>query len=271
MRLSHRSIDLSDVAVVGLAVVTVVGVWSGSIATAALSAAVLVGVRVMVRVMVPAGTSAAGASLRGGSFMLLAMVLATFGAVRSERAWNGLAPDHLGDFHGWARLIDDPQSYPAGTRIVFDIEGERFETWSRGRSQQRRVAGWHGGEWVFVSGDRTPLKPDRARRVASHHVVGAFELEWASDVRIGGPVARASNRVRATIERGSSVMPDPYAALFRGLVIGDDRDQPDDMIDRFRTSGLSHLTAVSGQNVSFLLAACGPILRPASPAGALGS
>ena len=32
------------------------------------------------------------------------------------------------------------------------------------------------------------------------------------------------------------------------------------MIDRFRASGLSHLTAVSGQNVSFLLAACGPLL-----------
>ena len=39
------------------------------------------------------------------------------------------------------------------------------------------------------------------------------------------------------------------------------------MIDRFRASGLSHLTAVSGQNVSFLLAAVGPLLvrlRPVS-------
>ena len=56
------------------------------------------------------------------------------------------------------------------------------------------------------------------------------------------------------------VIPEPYGALFRGLVIGDDRDQPEAMIERFRASGLSHLTAVSGQNVSFLLAACGPLL-----------
>lgn len=37
------------------------------------------------------------------------------------------------------------------------------------------------------------------------------------------------------------------------------------MIERFRASGLSHLTAVSGQNVSFILAASGPILRRLRP------
>jgi competence protein ComEC len=45
------------------------------------------------------------------------------------------------------------------------------------------------------------------------------------------------------------VMPPDDAALFRGLVVGDDRAQSDAMIERFRASGLSHLTAVSGQNV----------------------
>ncbi|MEP6297453.1 MAG: ComEC/Rec2 family competence protein, partial [Ilumatobacter sp.] len=81
----------------------------------------------------------------------------------------------------------------------------------------------------------------------------------------GDSVARASNCVRASIERGSSHLPGDDAALFRGLVVGDDRDQPRDMIDRFRASGLSHLTAVSGQNVSFLLAAAGPLLRRLRP------
>jgi competence protein ComEC len=90
--------------------------------------------------------------------------------------------------------------------------------------------------------------------------VGRFDLEWASDTAPGGALARASNRIRAAIERSASFIPEPHDALFRGLVIGDDRDQPRDMIDRFRASGLSHLTAVSGQNVAFVLAACGPVL-----------
>ena len=112
----------------------------------------------------------------------------------------------------------------------------------------------------MVSGERVALNADRAGRVAWQHVVGGFAMEWASDVDPGGPVARASNQVRASIERAASVLPEPDGALFRGLVIGDDRDQPPDMIQRFRASGLSHLTAVSGQNVAFVLAACGPLL-----------
>ena len=63
----------------------------------------------------------------------------------------------------------------------------------------------------------------------------------------------------------SSSMPPADAALARGLVIGDDRDEPPAMIERFRRSGLSHLTAVSGENVAFVLAAAGPLLRRLRP------
>ena len=158
------------------------------------------------------------------------------------------------------RLIDDPQPYPSSTRVIVEVDGERFEMWSRGRARQQRIRSWRGGEWVEVKGERVALDAERAQRVAWQHVVGEFELIWASDVDAGGPVARASNRVRATIERAADVLPEPDGALYRGLVIGDDRDQPRDMVERFRASGLSHLTAVSGQNVAFVLAACGPLL-----------
>lgn len=56
-------------------------------------------------------------------------------------------------------------------------------------------------------------------------------------------------------------MPYNLQSLFAGLVIGDDRDQPRDMVSQFRASGLSHLCAVSGQNVAYLLAALSPVLR----------
>jgi competence protein ComEC len=48
-----------------------------------------------------------------------------------------------------------------------------------------------------------------------------------------------------------------------GLVIGDDRAQPRDMITAFRASGLSHLTAVSGQNVAFVLTVFGSYINRA--------
>jgi competence protein ComEC len=238
---------VTDGAVVAVAAVAVVSVRTGSPVVAL--ALALVVAPVITR-------SARSPTLLVGFVVLLAVGA----AMRSQHEFAGLVPDSLGVYDGWVRLIDDPQPYPSSTRVILEVEGERFEMWSRGRAQQQRIRSWRGGEWVKVSGERVALGAERARRVAWQHVVGEFDLTWASDVDAGGPVARASNRVRATIERAADVLPDPDGALYRGLVIGDDRDQPRDMIERFRASGLSHLTAVSGQNVAFVLAAFGPLL-----------
>jgi len=244
---SDRSFaSVTDGGVVALAVVVVIAVRTGS-STVGVVVGLIVGGLVAAAARVP-------------MLVIVVVVLAGAGAIRSEHEWAALAPDALGPYDGWVRLVDDPQPYPSSTRVIVEVAGERFELWSRGRAQQQRVRTWRGGEWVLVSGERRALDDERARRVAWQHVVGVFDLAWASDVDAGGPVARASNRVRATIERGAAVLPEPDGALYRGLVIGDDRDQPRDMIERFRASGLSHLTAVSGQNVAFVLAACGPLL-----------
>jgi competence protein ComEC len=59
--------------------------------------------------------------------------------------------------------------------------------------------------------------------------------------------------------------------LLLALLMGDDRAQPPSMVAAFRASGLSHLSAVSGQNVAFLLAAAAPLLRRLAPAVRLGA
>ncbi|MGB3733963.1 MAG: ComEC/Rec2 family competence protein [Ilumatobacter sp.] len=244
---SHSDTSTTTWRMMALAGTVVVAVWSGDAAVVALV------------------VIAAAVICRSWLLALLLVAVAVGGLVRSEQSWASLEPDQLGSYRGWVRMVDDPQPYPSSTRVIVEIEGERFEIWSRGRAQQLRVGEWRGGEWIAMDGERVQLDEERAGRVAWQHVVGEFELEWASDVDAGGPVARASNRVRASIERASSALPGDDASLFRGLVVGDDRDQPREMIDRFRASGLSHLTAVSGQNVSFLLAAAGPMLRRLRP------
>jgi competence protein ComEC len=238
---------LSTSRVVAVATIAVVGVWSGRLLVALLGAAVV------------------AIATRSWLVLAFAVMVGVGGVTRSEQSWAALAPDDLGSYTGWARMVDDPQPYTGSTRVIVEIEGERFEVWSRGRARQLRVREWRGGQWVAVSGDRRELSDARARRVAWQHVVGEFELDWASDVNEGAFLAVASNRVRAAIERAGTELPGDEGALFRGLVVGDDRDQPPAMIERFRASGLSHLTAVSGQNVSFLLAASGPLLRRLRP------
>lgn len=191
--------------------------------------------------------------------------LACLGAGRSADAHLGLAPDVLGPYRGWATVIDDPRPADSGTRVLLQIDGERFEMWVRGRAGRLRVAEWRGGDAVWVQGSRAELDAPRARRVAWQHVVGRFDQESLGDRRQGRPLAVASNRVRQIIARATSVLPERHDALARGLIIGDDGGQPRDMVERFRVSGLSHLTAVSGQNVAFVLAAAGPMLRRAPP------
>jgi competence protein ComEC len=196
---------------------------------------------------------------------LVLLVLGGMAMVRAENSWGQLVPRQLGPYDGWITLVDDPQPYGPSTRVVAEIEGERFEMWARGRALQIRVATWRSGESVLAHGRRRALNPDRQERVAWQHVVGEFRPDWVSDVAAGSPVDTASNRVRAALERASAQLPGDDGALFRGLVVGDDRDQPWEMIDRFRVSGLSHLTAVSGQNVSFVLMAAAPLLRTLRP------
>lgn len=238
----HPPLVVADVVMVVLAAVTSVAAMTGNW---------------MVALAVALG---AALPFRSVMVVVLAVVVCVAGLVRAEDASRGLAPDRLGDYAGWVRMIDDPQPYESSTRVIVEVDGERFEMWSRGRAQQLRVRNWRGGQWISVSGARVELGAERAGRVAWQHVVGEFRLDWASDVDEGGPVDRASNRVRRAIERAATVLPADDGALFRGLVVGDDRDQPRAMITRFRASGLSHLTAVSGQNVAFVLAASGPLL-----------
>ncbi len=243
---------LSDRSVVAAAVVVSVGCWRTDWRFAAVAA-------VLAWMLI--GRSDAMPS----RVLVLLLVFGVVAGLRSDAALAGLVPRQTGGFEGWVRLVDDPQPFGSSTRVLLEVDGERFEMWARGRAIRIRVDGWRGGQFVKVHGDRRPLDEQRQGRVAWQHVVGEFRLEWASDVWAGGPVDRASNRVRVAIERGAAVLPGDDGSLFRGLVVGDDRHQPPEMIRRFRASGLSHLTAVSGQNVSFVLAAAGPLLRVLRP------
>ena len=64
-----------------------------------------------------------------------------------------------------------------------------------------------------------------------------------------------------TVEAGLGSFDPDDRALFLGIVFGDDRGQSELEQFRFRASGLGHLTAVSGQNVAFVLVAASPLLR----------
>jgi competence protein ComEC len=191
--------------------------------------------------------------------------LAIIVVVRSASVHDGLVPDELGDYAGWVGVAADPDPSFDATRVLLEIEGERFESWVRGRAARLRVETWHQGDRVWVEGTRRPLDQQRAGRVAWQHVVGAFDHEVLGDRTGGRRLDVASNRVRSLISSATSALGSNDAALARGLIIGDDSGQSTAMTDRFRQSGLSHLTAVSGQNVALALAITAPLVQRARP------
>ena len=242
--------SLGDVAVAHLAVLTCLSAWAHAWVPAIALAAV------------GAVTFVVGWRMPIGAVLCVALVAVA--AWRSESAWHDVAPRALGPYTGWAEVVGDPAPFDNGLRVTVEIGGERFDAWAYG-SPRRRLVDRQSGDLVWVAGTRRP-STGHVRRAQLRHVVGRFDITYTGDVAVAAPLDRASTRVRTALRSSAdSTMPPEEAALFTGLVIGDDAREPPAMIQGFRDAGLSHLTAVSGQNLAFVIAAAGPLLRRLRP------
>jgi competence protein ComEC len=249
---------VSDLQMGGLAMAAVLGVWAGASPTATVGAVACAGL-------------ALGCRLGRRDLVVAAAALFVAGGLLGDRAWREVAPRTLGPYTGWAVVMTDPQPVGAGMSIVLEVEGQRFRSYVYG-SERRRLSARRAGELVQVTGVRVPLRATTARRAQVRHVVGEIRLDSVSGHAPGTLLTTSANRLRAQLSAGASAVMQPDdAALFSGLVIGDDTQQPMAMIEQFRSAGLSHLTAVSGQNVGFVLAVVGVGLRRLRPWWRLGA
>ena len=66
-------------------------------------------------------------------------------------------------------------------------------------------------------------------------------------------VQRAAGTLRAGLQRACEPLPDQAGGLLPGLVVGDTSRLDPDLEEDFRTTGLTHLNAVSGANVAIVL------------------
>lgn len=190
-----------------------------------------------------------------------AVGLILVGGSGAAYAWGHAHPRTVGSYSGIAIIRSDPERYRAAQRVVLEIEGERFETYAFG-SPGGRLRSRLMGESVYVSGTRTGLRSEQTKWLAPRHVVGSFTVTAVSEqFGYGAPLYRSANRIRRVLLRTAATMPKSEASLFLGLIIGDDRAQPIAMREAFRAAGLSHLVAVSGQNVAFVLVVVSPLLK----------
>lgn len=111
------------------------------------------------------------------------------------------------------------------------------------------------GDWIEVKGVLRKPSPWLVSGLKSEGIdlsVAAREVRFGGAGRMGieGVVDLIRSRAETALGYG---IPAEQAALARGFVLGQDQSIGDDVIDRFRDSGLAHLLAVSGQNVMLLL------------------
>lgn len=252
----------TPVAIGLLAVSSTIGVWVGEGDTRrGLLVVVVLGACVCLRIR---------------SWLIVGLILvASIGCARSSHEWRAVDVVSLGPYSGEATLASDPHPIGSALKVTLTLEDGDFDTWVYG-SARHRIAALQAGDVVYVDGVRRALSPHVARRSHIGHIVGRFDLGSLRSVAGGAlgrspALVRAANRMRRTLASGAANLADERAALFAGLVYGDDSNQSRQMIQRFRVSGLAHLTAVSGQNVAYVLQVISPLLTRLRRMPRLGS
>ena len=191
---------------------------------------------------------------------VLLLLMFVFAALNSRHALSEFNDVQTGEYQGFATVMSDPRNIGAATRITIEIDSNRFVVYAYGRPAWR-LAGAKVGERIFVRGQRQAFERGDESRWIAQHIKGKFQIELVGEQKlVAAPLLRSAQRVRDLVSRGAQSFNYADRTLFTGLVIGDDTQQPESMIDAFRKSGLAHLVAVSGQNVSFILAALSPLL-----------
>lgn len=221
----HR---FGDAAAVGMAVAVVAGAWWAA------------------PVPVAAGVALVVVALVVGRLHVLLPALLLLAAALGHVAWSGLVPPPVRSFDGDVLLVADPEEVDGAVRVDVKAGTRRLEAWARGEAASVLRAR-SAGQRAVVRGHTRPVtgKPWLTRR----HIAGQLIVDEVEAWSEGNAVARAANGFRDLLDRGAVSLPRDARSLFTGFVLGDDRDQPLEVADDFRGSGLSHLLAVSGEIV----------------------
>jgi competence protein ComEC len=167
-----------------------------------------------------------------------------------------------------ATLTDDPDGgqYNASvlarvTRIGGRPAGARTVLVTAGGDTAGKLRLLESGDEVEVAGWLQPLS-GYDERLRWRHAVASFDaVELSAFDSARSPLHRTANFLRARVLAGGRHLAPTERALMAGFLLGDTRELPRDVEEQFRASGLTHLLAVSGANVAFVLALARPLLR----------
>ncbi|MPY95123.1 MAG: hypothetical protein GEV08_19325 [Acidimicrobiia bacterium] len=224
------------------------------------AAAVAVGAWWSPAVPLPAAAGVALVALAWRRPLAVVLAAGLLAAALGHRAWAATAPVQAQAWSGEVVFMGDPEPFASGVRAVVEADGRRVEASAFGGAA-RRLRPRLAGERAQLEGRLRGPAPAMARRLATRHVLGRLEVTDVGTWRRGALPWSAANGLRRVLERGAVSLPEDERSLLTGLVLGDDRYQSPEVQEDFRAAGLTHLLAVSGQNVAFVLLALAPLLQ----------
>ncbi|MFT4108333.1 ComEC/Rec2 family competence protein, partial [Propionicimonas sp.] len=133
----------------------------------------------------------------------------------------------------------------------------RGAQWLSGATVRLSASGELARSWAAVPPGSTVRATARLDRAGIDEQVSAWARARVPPevVTPPGPVDAAVTAVRAGLRESVAGLPPAARALVPALVVGDTDLLDDDLKASFRVVGLTHLTAVSGANLTLLLAA----------------
>lgn len=234
---------------------------TGCLAYAAAAGAAL-GAWLLIPVALPVIVALAGLCLWRPNPWLVLITVAALASWLGVRAVNGLDDPPTGPVEGWVTLLDDPRPLGAhGTRFTVRLGAARVEGRAYGKAAAR-IDDALAGERVHISGVAKAANSEWHRW---RHVVATVNVDTVGDRAPAAPLMAFANRVRRLLADGARSLSQDGAAMFAGMVYGDDRNQSPRLSDDFRAAGLGHLLVVSGQNVAFVLALASPLVTRLRP------
>jgi competence protein ComEC len=231
-----------------------------------------------------AGGFAALLMRRGPARLIVGVAaVALLGAASMQRALDGLehspitaARDARAAATITGTLVADPEAEQYSARVL--VRAQRLDGHSAGSrtvlvtasgDAASRLRLLETGDDVELSGWLQPLS-GYDERLRWKHAVAQFDaVELLAFEPAGSPLHWTANAMRERVLAGGRHLPSTERALIAGFLLGDTRALPQDIEDQFRASGLTHLLAVSGANVAFVLALTRPLLRRLSLQGQL--
>ena len=205
--------------------------------------------------------------------LLAAAALALLGGVMMTRALDGQRTSSLNadvlaraqrTVHG--TLTSDPAStrFTVTALVRADLPDGHHRTLvaAVGTLHASELRVLQAGDNVTLTGRLAPLGRTAVdRRARWKHAVARLDDARVDDLRSATTVNAVANHLRGVVLRGTRPLGPDQRALLAGFLLGDTRAIPPDIERAYRDAGLAHLLAVSGENVAFVLALLGPLLR----------